>query len=47
LVARTGGRSLVKPTDSVQLVPDLSQAHLFDTASGNRLEDTPRAPTAA
>jgi multiple sugar transport system ATP-binding protein len=47
LVARTGGRSLVKPTDSVQLVPDLSQAHLFDTASGNRLEDTHRAAKAA
>jgi multiple sugar transport system ATP-binding protein len=47
LVARTGGRSLVKPTDTVQLVPDLNQAHLFDTASGERLEDTHRAAVAA
>ncbi|WP_291278238.1 ABC transporter ATP-binding protein [Galactobacter sp.] len=46
LEARTGGRSLVKPTDVVQLVPDVSQAHLFDTASGDRLADTHRAAPA-
>jgi multiple sugar transport system ATP-binding protein len=38
LVARTDGLNTSQPGDAVHLIPDASALHVFDTASGARLE---------
>ncbi len=38
LVARTGGLNASRPGSTVRLMPDVAAMHVFDTASGARLE---------